>query len=70
MCGCVWGGRGEGRGWLGGRRVPRTKITMQLEMAEINLEGNFLLGRGVMVGVSLDAISLIWQSQRPTTANT
>ncbi len=65
----VWVRRGEGGGGKA-EGASRTKITMQLEMAEINLEGNFLLGRGVMVGVSLDAISLIWQSQRPATANT
>jgi hypothetical protein len=38
---------------------PLTKMTMQLEMAEMNLEGNFFVGSGVMVGVSEDAISLI-----------
>jgi hypothetical protein len=41
------------------RMSPLTKMTMQLEMAEMNLEGNFFVGSGVMVGVSEDAISLI-----------
>ncbi len=40
--------------------MDATRMTMQLEMAEMNLDGNALLGVGLIVGVSDDAISLIW----------
>jgi hypothetical protein len=39
--------------------MDATRMTMQLEMAEMNLDGSFFVGTGVIVGVSDVSISLI-----------
>ena len=39
-------------------------MTIQLEMALMNFEGSFFVGLGVMVGVSLVTINLIWEAAR------